>query len=427
VQDWLLLGCHGHGGSGVLYRAVRIGHESEGPVALKMALFPWDPRYMREVALLALVQHSNVPRLLGHGFWRRPDGLFFSFIVMEWIEGTPLYEWALQQQPSHARRAQALAHLASALQAAHQCLALHRDVKGDNVLVRHSDGRAMLTDFGAGTYPSAPRITSQPLPPGTPPYRSPEAVLFALNAGDDPHARYQPGPADDVFALGVTAYRLVTGEYPLSLKPPLDGVEPPLRALLLRMLSPSPEDRGTAGELAKAFAAVAAQAKHPPRKARPSRFRPWVQRSTPRAWGTWSLAAVLLVLGAWHLMHLHSQSASVPQQPADSGRTEAGTSRLAEALPEAPKASSQPPAKQEAISQEAPPELLPGQLHPDARGRCPGRHQVPLHGGCWVEHPAKDAAECEEKGQVFIQGRCYARAFGHRRRPPPTSAPADSR
>ena len=92
VQDWLLLGCHGHGAFGVLYRAVRVGHESAGPVALKMALCPWDPRFMREVALLALVQHQSVPRLLGHGFWRSPQGTFLPFIVMEWIDGTPLYE-----------------------------------------------------------------------------------------------------------------------------------------------------------------------------------------------------------------------------------------------------------------------------------------------------------------------------------------------
>jgi len=90
VQDWRLEGCHGHGAFGVLYRAVRVGHESAGPVALKMGLFPWDPRFMREVALLALVQHPSVPRLLGHGFWRRTQGLFFPFIVMEWIEGTQL-------------------------------------------------------------------------------------------------------------------------------------------------------------------------------------------------------------------------------------------------------------------------------------------------------------------------------------------------
>jgi serine/threonine protein kinase len=215
VQEWLLVDCRRHGAYGVVYRAVRVGHESEGDVALKMALFPWEPRAMREVGLLSLVHHPCVPRLLGHGFWRHPSGAFFPFVVMEWVEGTPLYEWAREHNPSNGEVLQVLAQLARALEATHAACAVHRDVKGDNVLVRHSDGRAVLTDFGAGTYPCAARLTWQPLPPGTPDYQSPEAGLFERRALPSQDAHYPAGPADDVYALGVTAYRLVTGEYPV--------------------------------------------------------------------------------------------------------------------------------------------------------------------------------------------------------------------
>ena len=71
VQDWLLLSCCGYSAYGVVYRAVRVGHEAAGPVALKMALSPWDPRFMREVGLLSLLHHSSIPRMLGHGFWQK--------------------------------------------------------------------------------------------------------------------------------------------------------------------------------------------------------------------------------------------------------------------------------------------------------------------------------------------------------------------
>ncbi len=90
MEDWRVLGCHGHGASGVVYRAVRVGQESAGPLALKMALYPWDPRFMREVGLLSLIHHPSIPRLHGHGFWRHPAGTVFPFIIMEWVEGITL-------------------------------------------------------------------------------------------------------------------------------------------------------------------------------------------------------------------------------------------------------------------------------------------------------------------------------------------------
>jgi hypothetical protein len=39
------------GWAGLVYRAVRVGCEEEGPVALKLAVHPEDPRFEREVRL----------------------------------------------------------------------------------------------------------------------------------------------------------------------------------------------------------------------------------------------------------------------------------------------------------------------------------------------------------------------------------------
>jgi hypothetical protein len=109
--------------------------------------------------------------------------------------------------------------------------------------------------------------------PGTPAYRAPEAWLSPLRLGRHPVARYGAGPADDVYALGVTAYQLLTGQYPKLGEPRQDEagiwqledvappaphvlnprVEPRLSALILRMLSVRPEVRGTAAELAEAL------------------------------------------------------------------------------------------------------------------------------------------------------------------------------
>ena len=147
--------------------------------------------------------------------------------------------------------------------ATHAAGGVHRDVKGDNVLVRLVDGRAFLTDFGAGHYRGAATLTSKLLPPGTPEYRSPEAWAFVNAFLRHPTAHYPASACDDLFALGVTAYHLVTDEYPPPTQPGESGsevwlqggtgarptrelnprVSPGLDALIMRLLAVAPVER----------------------------------------------------------------------------------------------------------------------------------------------------------------------------------------
>jgi eukaryotic-like serine/threonine-protein kinase len=152
---------------------------------------------------------------------------------------------------------------------------VRRDVKGSNVLVRRGDGRAFLTDFGAGAYRGASTLTSKLLPPGTPGYRSPEAWGFLQVFRRHPTVHYPASACDDLFALGVTAYRLVTDEYSPMTAPEESGAEvwheggpgprapselnprvsPELDALILRLLARAPEER-FGGEAWKAAEAL---------------------------------------------------------------------------------------------------------------------------------------------------------------------------
>jgi hypothetical protein len=451
VEDWRLEGCHGHGAYGIVYRAFRVGQESAGPVALKMALYPWDPRFMREVALLSLIHHPSVPRLCGHGFWRHPSGTVFPFVVMQWVEGTPLYEWASQRNPTQNQVLQVLAQLARVLQATHEATAVHRDVKGENVLVRSSDGRAVLTDFGSGHYQAAARLTWQPMPPGTPAYQSPESGLFQIRSVRSPDAHYIARPADDVFALGVTAYRLVTGEYPVAVVPKMDEegswymaepglrspselnpqVAPQLGALILRMLSLDPRARGTAKEHAEALDALkersgAQQEQSPavPGPMAPARRYLPSQGRMRVAGCVLALATVFLVLWGWQSVQVHPEGAALEEQVASGpGRQDAGPADLGDTAAAAPLTSVHEPSKSKpgGIGQELPPEPLPEQVRPDAKGQCPGRKQVPINGACWGEYPAANAEECEQSGSVFFKSRCYFPVMKSRRKPPPTS------
>ena len=127
------------------------------------------------------------------------------------------------------------------------------------------------------------------------------------------------------------------------------------------------------------------------------------------------------MFGVWKAAHAprHSDSGKEP--------VTGGNAHLAEAASKETPPSVQNSPQRETIRQEPPPEPYPGQLIPNAKGRCPEPKQIPLNGGCWVEVPAKNAEECEKNGWVFTKNRCYAPAMDTRRKPPPTSAPSDFR
>ncbi len=224
VGPWRVLGWGGRGSYGTLYRVERAGHEQQGSFALKLAISPADPRFEREAHLLSIIRSLCVPRLVAQGVWEHPSGAY-PYLVMDWVDGEPLYPWAARRNPTLGQGLGVLAQVARALEATHAAGGVHRDVKGDNVLVRPADGWVFLTDFGAGHFRGAATLTSKLLPPGTPAYRSPEAWGFLEVFRRHPTVHYPASACDDLFALGVMAYRLVTDEYPPSPFPGERGSE----------------------------------------------------------------------------------------------------------------------------------------------------------------------------------------------------------
>jgi len=425
----------GQGGYGAVYRAERAGWRRSEPGALKVSLAAWNWRMEREVKLLSRLSHPSIPRLLDRGGPLSPAGNEYPFFVMEWVKGPPLYTWAEQHAASGKQVCRVVAQLARALEAVHAAGAVHRDVKGGNVLVRLLDRRAVLVDFGSCHFEGAERLTWQSLPPGTPEYFSPQALLFYLRSLHHPEGYYPPSPADDLYALGVTAYRLVMGEYPAPIDARQDGlggwqakspdprprlesnprVEPLLREVIARLLSDAPEERGTAGQVAQALEALAGGEEHPEPSKPPVRVRAW------KPWLALTAAGICAVL-LWHAKPVRVPPGPSAQPP------EAGTAAVEDSSPTEPQASTAPDTQKEPLAQEPLPEPRPGQIRPDKKGQCPVRQQVPINGGCWVDvNSLADAQACEKSGYVFFKGKCFGPALEPPRKPQPTSSPPGAR
>ncbi|QAT85474.1 putative serine/threonine protein kinase [Corallococcus coralloides] len=224
----------GQGGFGTVYLARNAGQ----PFALKLLHLPRvGERGEREVSILLKLHHPNVVGLQGYGLWP-PEAPQFAVIAMEYVDGRQLDVWADEENPTARQVARVVLDVARALGASHAVGVLHRDVKEANVMVRASDGVAKLVDFGIGDYEGARGLTVDILPPGTPEYRSPEAWRFFRQHVHVPGARYEAGPSDDLWALGLVLYTLLTA------RTPFDGTDDPsfIEAVMTREPVPPHEE-----------------------------------------------------------------------------------------------------------------------------------------------------------------------------------------
>jgi hypothetical protein len=198
----------GRGSMGVVYRArdPRLGRI----VALKCVAFsfPLAPgeeeeflqRFYQEAQIAGRLAHPNIVTIHDVGA-RESEGT--AFIAMEHVTGTNLQELlAGGGRLPFPQVGEVAGQVADALDYAHGCGVVHRDIKPGNIVLM-SGGQVKILDFGIARAPSGANGTKPGRLLGTPNYMAPEQVTGA--------------PVDgraDQFALGVTLYHLLTGERP---------------------------------------------------------------------------------------------------------------------------------------------------------------------------------------------------------------------
>jgi serine/threonine protein kinase len=221
----------GVGSMGVVHLARDLRRNQSVALKLVSPEHAADPdahyRFSREAAALAAIRHPNVVGVAGVG--EDDDGK--SFVAMEYVKGPSLEEIIVQYANRGefvpvARALSIVRSLAEGLAAVHEAGFIHRDVKPSNVLIEEGTDRPVLLDFGLARAPA--RASSKSIGAGTPWYMAPEQL-------DDEEAReLELSARTDVYALGCTAYEILTASPPF---PSLDLDE--LRDLHLRQAPPA--------------------------------------------------------------------------------------------------------------------------------------------------------------------------------------------
>ncbi|MDC0712727.1 serine/threonine-protein kinase [Stigmatella sp. ncwal1] len=238
VDGWHVSRELGNGGFAVVYLVEKNGK----PYALKMARHreasgddkQTHARMVREATTLLMLNHPNIIRPQGHGYAETGN----MYVALEYVDGWTLAEWKERKHPTIHEILRVFVKLASALSYMHERGVLHRDLKLVNVLIRKSDGEPIIIDFGCATYTLAEDLTEEGLPPGTERFRAPEQFKFLREHKNEHRARYAFKVADEIFALGVMLYELLTDPRPAENRPRIAPNNPLMPPPPVRRVNP---------------------------------------------------------------------------------------------------------------------------------------------------------------------------------------------
>lgn len=235
----------GQGGFGVTYKATLSALRQTVVVKTLNPTLRADPEFAQfqqqfqsEAQRLALCAHPNIVRVIDFFIERN-----LPFIVMEYIPGYTLEQ--LIEQGGYFPETVALGYImqiAKALKQVHRNGLLHRDVKPQNIILKHGTHKVILIDFG---------IAREFFPGRT------QTQTAFVTPGYAPIEQYLPSQARtaaiDVYGLAATLYTLLTGEIPVPsilrdhqrLPDPREyqNVSPNVTQALLWGMAVDPQDR----------------------------------------------------------------------------------------------------------------------------------------------------------------------------------------
>jgi serine/threonine protein kinase len=214
----------GSGGLAAVYKV-----EDRGKFfALKMATYSaadlapeerehLDERAKREFIAIGNLRHPNIINV--HFFGRYPDSDGYPFLVMDFVDGLPLYDWQATFTPSLQDLARLFMDLGDTLDYMHDHKVAHRDLKSGNLLVvgGAEDAKLKVIDFNIANPASAYTLTIAGGMLGTPSHLTPEQCEHFFHHADHPTERFEGGPLQDLHCVGFIFYEMLAGRAPWDL------------------------------------------------------------------------------------------------------------------------------------------------------------------------------------------------------------------
>lgn len=157
-------------------------------------------RFKNESKAIAMLSHPNIVKVYDVSF-----GDMIQYIVMEYIDGITLKEYIDQQGIIEWKDAIHLTtQVLKALQHAHECGIVHRDIKPQNIMLLQ-DGTIKVTDFGIARFSDKATRTMTEQAIGSVHYIAPEQARGDVTDGKT-----------DIYSVGVMLYEMLTGKLPFD-------------------------------------------------------------------------------------------------------------------------------------------------------------------------------------------------------------------
>jgi serine/threonine-protein kinase len=153
---------------------------------------------VNEARAVASLDHPNILKIFDVG------GETYPYFVMEYLEGISMESIVSRKKRLDSRQTRYYAlQIADAVRYCHERGIIHRDIKPANIVAVNRLKTAKLVDFGIARDTSTTGLTQSNVSIGSPPFMAPEQIR------ENRH-----GVPSDIYAFGVTLYRMVSGELP---------------------------------------------------------------------------------------------------------------------------------------------------------------------------------------------------------------------